>query len=84
MKHNFELTYLLYLPEMACPVAAGSGFLAQVVFPLAEQRASLSSHPAPSLLPPRSLPLVALFPQGCDSSYIFIKKTTKSSYRCQY
>lgn len=68
MKPKFKLTSLFYLLEMASPVAAGSGSLALAGFPLVELKASLSSHPAPSLLPLQSLLSVSLCPLNCDSS----------------
>lgn len=46
-----ELTCLASLPELAHPVAAGSGSLARAGSPLAELPASLSSQPAPSFRP---------------------------------
>lgn len=67
MKPNLKLTSLFYLPEVACPVAAGSGSLAPVGFPPVGQQASLASQSAPSLPPLHSPPPASLFPQDCES-----------------
>lgn len=64
---NLKLTALFYLPEMACPAAAGSGSRAPAGFPPVGQQASLSSHSAPSLPPLHSPPPASLFPQDCES-----------------
>lgn len=68
--NTVRLTSLFCSLEMACPGGAGSGSLALVGFPLVGLRASLSSHHAPSLPPPHSLPPVSALPRSCVGSNI--------------
>lgn len=66
IKFNLKLTSLFYLPEKACPVAAGSGSLELGGFPLVGRRAFLSSRSAPSLPPLHPLSPASLFPQDYE------------------